>query len=590
MTSSQRPSSSLRSVTPVDTTAAPILKGTRDGPSFTLAHRIYRLLWRLVWTLFAVWTPPGLSPWRILLLRLFGARVGAGAAVAATAKVWFPRNLDLGAYSSLGPGVNCYNMALITIGARTVVSQGAVMCAGTHDINDPGFQLIVRPITIGNDVWIASEAFVGPGVSLGDACVLGARGCAFSSLDANMVYRGNPAQAIKERRRRPHPQKPIGSMRIACVLGPFQPVPPVWGGAVERIWQTLCEEFAARGHEVTLLSRSFAGYPDEQMLNGVRYIRLKSYNAPHAKILYRLLDVLFAFKVCRSLPSADITITNSVSLPLMIPRSRAGRIYMSVARFPKGQMGIYGRVDRIQPVSSHVATAIRLQSPSVAHLIKVVPNAISETFAAKLDLPRPPPGKQIIFVGRIAREKGIHLLIRGFATIYARHPGWSLKVIGPHLPAQGGDGEQLLAELRQIVEQLGVPVTFVGPVFDEADLSQHLLDSQIFVYPSIAARGEALPLAPVEAMACGCPVLVSTLDCFLDYLIDGTNGLQFDETDETGADLGRKLELLIQDPELRRRLGTAAVETARKYTRQSVATQFLDDFSAVIHGQPGRVS
>ena len=50
---------------------------------------------------------------------------------------------------------------------------------------------------------------------------------------------------------------------------------------------------------------------------------------------------------------------------------------------------------------------------------------------------------------------------------------------------------------------LDAPVTFAGPIFDEASLISRLKTSEIFVYPSIAAKGEALPLAPLEAMACG---------------------------------------------------------------------------------------
>ena len=586
MTSPSRSPADPRRETSLQLGDVPIVKEDRSGPSFTFAHRLYRLVWRTVWLFLAAWTPPAFSPWRIVLLRLFGARIGAEAAVSASTKVWFPRNLELGPGSSLGPGVDCYNMALISIGARTIVSQRAFLCGGTHDISGPEFQLIARPITIGSDVWIASEAFVGPGVTVADGCVLGARGCAFSDLDGNMVYRGNPAQVVKERRRDPirAAERRDGPMRITCVLGPFAPVPPVWGGAVERIWLNLCEEFAARGHSVIIISRRFVEFPDREILNGVHHIRLKSFNAPKQKVLYRFLDVIFSLRVCWALPKSDVTITNSVSLPLIIPHSRAGKIYMSIARFPKGQMGFYRRADRMQPVSSHVAAAIKQQSPSVASLIKVVPNAISETFAAFLDEPRHPRSKQIVFVGRIAKEKGIDLLIRGFAAIQARHPDWKLTVVGPHLPSQGGDGENFLAELKQMAERLKAPVSFIGPVFNEVALAQHLRESEIFVYPSVAGRGEALPLAPVEAMACGCAVLVSALACFDDYLIDGENGLTFDQQDASGGDLGSKLELMLGNDALRHQLGASAIATARRYTRASVAVEFLQDFETIVHG------
>jgi putative colanic acid biosynthesis acetyltransferase WcaF len=175
-------------------------EGFGRGPSFTLSNRLFRLLWSAVWLIMARWTPGFMSHWRVFLLNLFGASVSSRAAVAASARIWLPAHLEMGPYSTLGPGVDCYDMAPIVIGARSVISQRSVLCAGTHDISDPNFQLVARPIVIGDDVWIAAEAFVGPGVTVGDGCVLGARACAFHDLEKWTVYRGNPASSINTRR------------------------------------------------------------------------------------------------------------------------------------------------------------------------------------------------------------------------------------------------------------------------------------------------------------------------------------------------------------------------------------------------------
>ena len=156
-------------------------------------------MWIVVWTIFASWTPPGLHRWRRLLLLLFGARIAPTAGVYPSARIWYPANLEMGEFSFLGPGVNCYSMDRITIGDYALVSQGAHLCAGSHDIGDPNFQLISRPIFIGSRSWVASEAFVGPGVTIGEGAVLGARAVAFKTLQPWTVYIGNPAQPLKER-------------------------------------------------------------------------------------------------------------------------------------------------------------------------------------------------------------------------------------------------------------------------------------------------------------------------------------------------------------------------------------------------------
>lgn len=182
---------------PLDGRAARAWEG---GPSFALGNRLYRLAWALTWLLLARWTPPPLRAWRRLLLRLFGAQVAPTANVYASARIWSPANLVIGDHAAIGPGAIVYSMAPITIGAHAVISQRAHLCAGTHDIEDAAFQLRARPIAIGARAWIAAEAFVGPGVTIGDGAVLGARGCAMRDLRPWTVHGGNPARQLRDRR------------------------------------------------------------------------------------------------------------------------------------------------------------------------------------------------------------------------------------------------------------------------------------------------------------------------------------------------------------------------------------------------------
>ena len=173
------------------------------APSFSLRNRLLRAVWVVVWTVFASWTPPPLHGWRVFLLRAFGAKIGTGCRVYRSVRVWYPPHLVMGRQSVMGPRVICYNQGLITIGERSIISQGAHLCTGTHDINDPSFQLLVRPISIGAGAWIAAEAFVAPGVTCGERAVLGARAVAFADLEPDFVYRGNPAVKIKPRSLQP---------------------------------------------------------------------------------------------------------------------------------------------------------------------------------------------------------------------------------------------------------------------------------------------------------------------------------------------------------------------------------------------------
>ena len=80
-----------------------------------------------------------------------------------------------------------------------MVSQRAHLCASSHDRRDPLFQLVLRPVTLGEQCWVAAEAFVGPGVTMGDRSVLAARGVLFGDAAADGVYSGNPAIYLKPR-------------------------------------------------------------------------------------------------------------------------------------------------------------------------------------------------------------------------------------------------------------------------------------------------------------------------------------------------------------------------------------------------------
>jgi len=169
------------------------------GPSFSLGNRLYRALWQVAWLVLARWTPPPLHPWRRMVLIAFGARIGKGTRVYSSATVWYPPHLRIGSFTTLGPGVSCYDQNLITIGDFATVSQGAHLCTGSHDIADPDFQLVTRPIHIGDRAWIAAEAFVGPGCVVGEGGVISARAVAFGHVEAWTVVSGNPARFLKNR-------------------------------------------------------------------------------------------------------------------------------------------------------------------------------------------------------------------------------------------------------------------------------------------------------------------------------------------------------------------------------------------------------
>ncbi len=172
-----------------------------SGPSFSLSNRILRAVWGGIYLLFFRISPRPLHVWRILLLRLFGAKIGCGCHIYPSVKIWAPWNLVLGNYVGIADGVTLYSMDKISIGDFAVISQGAHLCGGTHDYNSSNFQLIAKPIVIGRHAWVCAEAFIHPGVVIADGIVIGARGVVTKSLPSPwVVFSGNPCQQVSIRK------------------------------------------------------------------------------------------------------------------------------------------------------------------------------------------------------------------------------------------------------------------------------------------------------------------------------------------------------------------------------------------------------
>ena len=169
------------------------------GPSFPLSNRLSRAAWNVAYvTLFRL-SPRPCHWWRAWLLGLFGARLGRGCHIYPKAVIWAPWNLVCADEVGVGDGAILYNQASIRLGKRVVISQGAHLCTGTHDYTSDRFPLVARPIVVGDLAWVAAEAFVHPGVTIGAGAVIGARSVVTKDIPAWTVCAGHPCKPLKER-------------------------------------------------------------------------------------------------------------------------------------------------------------------------------------------------------------------------------------------------------------------------------------------------------------------------------------------------------------------------------------------------------
>ena len=166
---------------------------------YSTREKFARLLWAFVQTTLFRPSFHNWYAWRSFLLTRFGARLGTSVRIRRTVRVECPWNLSAGSNCSVGDHAILYCLGPVTLGDRVSISQNAHICAGSHDHTRPDLPLTRPPITIHSDAWIAADAFVGPGVTVAEGAILGARACAFKDVPPWTIFGGNPARKIADR-------------------------------------------------------------------------------------------------------------------------------------------------------------------------------------------------------------------------------------------------------------------------------------------------------------------------------------------------------------------------------------------------------
>lgn len=363
-------------------------------------------------------------------------------------------------------------------------------------------------------------------------------------------------------------------MKITILQGAFLPVPPLRGGAVEKVWQALGEEFVRAGHEVTHISRHCDQLAPSEHINGVLHKRAKGYDTPKSLIKLKICDLLFTLRARRLIPKSDFVVTNTFWAPIILNPVRHGKLWVHVQRYPKGQMRFYRKAFTLQTVSKVIADAIIEQAPQFKDKVCIIPNPLPPFRIPEMPVTR--NHKKVLFVGRIHPEKGIGLLIEAAKLAIIQDGSLEFVFVGPHQEKFGGGGDAYLQTLLGNIKGYEKHMRFLGPIFDQSILHQHYLESGLFVYPSLAAKGEASPVAPLEAMAAGCPILTSRLDCFNDLLGDGIFAHSFEhEGQDAARNCCRQILSCTSSTQAWPEESAAAVRRSEAFLPKEIAARYL---------------
>lgn len=175
--------------------------GKNSPTPYPLGEVLLRTVWSFVEATLFRWSPRPLHGLRVLLLRVFGADIPEPSTVRVfpSVRITFPWRLTLAPHTLVGPRVTLYNLGHITLQRGANIAQNCHLCSGTHDFNRWSMPLQTAPIIVGENAWLAADVFVGPGVNIGELCVVGARSVVVRSLPARKVCVGHPCRPVRDR-------------------------------------------------------------------------------------------------------------------------------------------------------------------------------------------------------------------------------------------------------------------------------------------------------------------------------------------------------------------------------------------------------
>lgn len=168
-------------------------------------EKLAQRVWEVARVILCFTTPFFMRKWRRCITAIFARICGGGAdihnyvSIARNSRIDYPWNVSIGEMSSIGSGAWVYALDKITIGKNVCIGEDVRLITGSHDVTSPHFNLVTKPISIKDDVWIATGAYVLPGVTIGEGAVVGAGSVVRKNVEPWTVVAGNPAKFIKKR-------------------------------------------------------------------------------------------------------------------------------------------------------------------------------------------------------------------------------------------------------------------------------------------------------------------------------------------------------------------------------------------------------
>lgn len=369
-------------------------------------------------------------------------------------------------------------------------------------------------------------------------------------------------------------------MRISFVLGHELPFPPKRGGGVNSLLDSLTRELVRQGCSVTAYSPSSKELPSEDVIDGVKHVRLPGAERRASNFRNVVAGFPYAFRVRRALKSCDVLTCHMWQGFIFTSNPRAKVLTHTIHRDPKKFLLFFSGFDRIYSGSDAVTEQAARVVPSLSAKMSTIYNCVDfREYCTPFQ--RIPDNKiRFLYIGRISADKGLESFIRGFCRAAAINSNIYLQTVGPKTQEGGGDPD-LLIKLENLVKLQGCEgqVEFSDPVFNRDQLDYVIKGCDVVVLPSI--RGETLNMGILETMRYGRALLISDLPANRPLIMPGVTGLIGRAGYE--RDWAERILEMASDQDRLVRFGYAAYNFGKKwFSTENVAAEYVRDFESLL--------
>ena len=369
-------------------------------------------------------------------------------------------------------------------------------------------------------------------------------------------------------------------MKITIVLGHELPFPSRKGGGVNSLLGQLVDEFYAQGNEVTVISPTYKDLPDNEILNGVKYIRVKGTSKKGNVFLNILVGIPYFFRVLKRIGSTDVLHCH-LWHGFLFSYFKVGKVKThTVHRDPKKALKLFKKFNRIYFGSDSVCEDAKKILPNLNKKLKTVYNCVDFKDYSNHSYRSPDRKIKFLYIGRFSEDKGLESLFNGFKYAFRENPNIELKTIGP-LNIEGGSNVELIKKLSNFIQvnNLSECVKITGPIYDRKKLDDQIFECDAIVLPSI--YGETLNMVVLESMRIGRAQLISDLEANIPLNIDGVTGYFC----KAGDGISWKNNILKMAKKIEDGVGFGknTYEYGKeKFSSKVVAKEYLNDFRELL--------